>query len=141
MTFYQTEQQEKVHLQQVISIINDTIHNTDTSVKEHVETLQEYKDYIWSNKDIDPHEIRSMRESILNHFALGESVIDKRKRLGRFCVFCQYFGFGSSPGFTGYSAGGGVCAGLGSFSFLGRFFQTLRRMNTTATAISSTGHR
>ena len=48
MTFYQTEQQEKVHLQQVISIINDTIHNTDTSVKEHVETLQEYKDYICS---------------------------------------------------------------------------------------------
>ena len=45
MTFYQTEQQEKVHLQQLISIINDTIHNTDTSVKEHVETLQEYKDY------------------------------------------------------------------------------------------------
>lgn len=25
MTLYQTEQQEKVHLQQVISIINDTI--------------------------------------------------------------------------------------------------------------------
>jgi len=37
--FYQTEQQEKVHLQQLISIINDTIHNTDTSVKEHVEIL------------------------------------------------------------------------------------------------------
>lgn len=91
MTFYQTEQQEKVHLQQVISIINDTIHNTDTSVKEHVETLQEYKDYIWSNKDIDPHEIRSMRESILNHFALGESVIDKRKRLGRI-LDIPYFG-------------------------------------------------
>ena len=57
MTFYQTKQQEKVHLQQVIDIINDTIHNTNTSVKEHVETLQEYKNYIWSNKDIDPHEI------------------------------------------------------------------------------------
>ncbi len=91
MTLYQTEQQEKVHLQQVISIINDTIHNTDTSVKEHVETLQEYKDYIWSNKDIDPHEIRSMRESILNHFALGESVIDKRRRLGRI-LDIPYFG-------------------------------------------------
>ena len=91
MTFYQTEQQEKVHLQQLISIINDTIHNTDTSVKEHVETLQEYKDYIWSNKDIDPHEIRSMRESILNHFALGESVIDKRRRLGRI-LDIPYFG-------------------------------------------------
>ena len=78
-------------MQQVIGIINDTIQNTDTSVKEHVETLQEYKDYIWSNKDIDPHEIRSMRESILNHFALGESVIDKRRRLGKI-LDIPYFG-------------------------------------------------
>ncbi len=91
MIFNQTEKQEKEHLKQVIGIINDTINNTDTSVKEHVDTLQEYKDYIWSNKDIDPHEIRSMRESILNHFALGESVIDKRRRLGRI-LDIPYFG-------------------------------------------------
>ena len=91
MTFNQTEKQEKKYLQRIIGIINDTIHNTDTSVKEHVETLQEYKDYIWSNKDIDPHEIRSMRESILNHFALGESVIDKRRRLGKI-LDIPYFG-------------------------------------------------
>lgn len=91
MTFNLSEQQEKKYLQKVIGIINDTIQNTDTSVKEHVETLQEYKDYIWSNKDIDPHEIRSMRESILNHFALGESVIDKRRRLGKI-LDIPYFG-------------------------------------------------
>lgn len=78
-------------MQRVVGIINDTIHRTDTSVREHVDTLQEYKDYIWSNKDIDPHEIRSMRESILNHFALGESVIDKRKRLSRI-LDIPYFG-------------------------------------------------
>jgi len=71
MTLNQTEQQEKKYLQQVISIIYDMIHNTDTSVKEHVETLQEYKDYIWSNKDIDPHEIRSMRESITQPLRTG----------------------------------------------------------------------
>jgi len=53
--------------------------------------LAEYKDYIWSNKDIDPHEIRSMRESILNHFALGESVINKRKRLTKILAI-PYFG-------------------------------------------------
>lgn len=47
--------------------------------------------YIWSNKDIDPHEIRSMRESILNHFALGESVINKRKRLTKILAI-PYFG-------------------------------------------------
>lgn len=91
MVFNQTEKQEKKYLQQVINILKDSINNTDTSVKEHVETLQEYKSYIWSNKDIDPHEIRSMRESILNHFALGEKVIDKRKRLSKI-LDIPYFG-------------------------------------------------
>ena len=60
-------------------------------MKDHVDTLAEYKDYIWSNKDIDPHEIRSMRESILNHFALGESVINKHKRLTKILAI-PYFG-------------------------------------------------
>ena len=79
MVFNKTEEQEKEYLRQIINTINDSINNTDKSVKEHVDTLQEYKEYLWSNKDIDPHEIRSMRESILRHFATGESVIDKRK--------------------------------------------------------------
>ena len=78
-------------MQQVIDIINDTINSTDKSVKEHVDTLQEYKDYQWSNKDIDTHENSSMRESILNHFAIGESVIDKRRRLAKI-VDIPYFG-------------------------------------------------
>lgn len=91
MIFNRTEKQEKEYLQQVINIINDTINSTDKSVKEHVDTLQEYKDYLWSNKDIDPHEIRSMRESILNHFARGESVIDKRNRLSKI-LDIPYFG-------------------------------------------------
>ncbi len=91
MDFNKTEEQEKEYLRQLIGIINDTINNTDKSVKEHVDTLQEYKDYIWSNKDIDPHEIRSMRESILRHFASGESVIDKRRRLGKILEI-PYFG-------------------------------------------------
>lgn len=60
-------------------------------MKDHVDTLAEYKDYIWSNKDIDPHEIRSMRESILNHFAMGESVINKHKRLTKILAI-PYFG-------------------------------------------------
>lgn len=91
MVFNKTEKQEREYLQQIISVITDTINNADMSVRDHVNTLQEYKDYLWSNKDIDPHEIRSMRESILNHFALGESVIDKRKRLGKI-VDIPYFG-------------------------------------------------
>lgn len=91
MIFNQTEKQEKEYLQQVITTIHDTINTTTTSVKEHIDTLQEYKDYLWSNKDIDPHEIRSMRESILNHFALGENVIDKRRRLSKI-LDIPYFG-------------------------------------------------
>ena len=91
MIFNKTEKQEKEYLKQVIDILKCAIEHTDASVKDHVDTLQEYKDYLWSNKDIDPHEIRSMRESILNHFALGESVIDKRRRLGKI-LNTPYFG-------------------------------------------------
>lgn len=91
MAFNQTEKQEKEYLKQIISFLKKVIGNTDASVKDHVDTLAEYKDYIWSNKDIDPHEIRSMRESILNHFALGESVINKRKQLTKILAI-PYFG-------------------------------------------------
>ena len=91
MAFNQTEKQEKEYLKHIISFLKKVIGNTDASVKDHVDTLAEYKDYIWSNKDIDPHEIRSMRESILNHFALGESVINKRKRLTKILAI-PYFG-------------------------------------------------
>lgn len=91
MAFNQTEKQEKEYLKQIISFFKKVIGNTDASVKDHVDTLAEYKDYIWSNKDIDPHEIRSMRESILNHFAMGESVINKHKRLTKILAI-PYFG-------------------------------------------------
>ena len=88
---FKTQKQEEGYLRKIIGILNQTINNTDQSVKDHVDTLQEYKDYLWSNKDIDPHEIRSMRESILNHFALGENVIDKRRRLSKL-LDIPYFG-------------------------------------------------
>lgn len=91
MVFNQTEKQERVYLEQIITLLRRTIGSTDASVKDHIDTLAEYKDYLWSNKDIDPHEIRSMRESILNHFAIGESVIDKRKRLTKILAI-PYFG-------------------------------------------------
>lgn len=91
MAFNQTEKQEKEYLKQIISFLKKVIGNTDASVKDHVDTLAEYKDYIWFNKDIDPHKIRSMRESILNHFALGESVINKHKRLTKILAI-PYFG-------------------------------------------------
>lgn len=91
MIFNQTEQQEKDYLQHIINLLHAMIQATGVSVQEHVDTLAEYKEYLWSNKDIDPHEIRSMRESILNHFAVGESVIGKRKRLLKI-LDIPYFG-------------------------------------------------
>lgn len=91
MVFNKTEKQEKEYLQWIIGRIKAMLNHTGASVKEHVDTLREYKDYLWSNKDIDPHEIRSMRESILNHFALGESVIDKNRRLEKI-LDIPYFG-------------------------------------------------
>lgn len=91
MVFNQTEQQERDYLEQIIALLKRTIDHTDVTVKDHADTLAAYKDYLWNNKDIDPHEIRSMRESILNHFAIGESVIDKRKRLTKILAI-PYFG-------------------------------------------------
>lgn len=91
MVINQTEDQERDYLQKVINILKSTINKTDFSVQEHVDTLAEYKEYLWSNKDIDPQEIRSMRESILNHFAIGRSVIDRRMRLAKI-IDIPYFG-------------------------------------------------
>lgn len=91
MIFNKTESQEREYLQRIIGLVKNVINYTDASVKDHVDILKEYKDYLWSNKDIDPHEIRSMRESILNHFALGENVIDKRRRLSKI-LDVPYFG-------------------------------------------------
>lgn len=91
MIFNPSEKEERDYLEHVIERLKKAIRRTDVSVTEHVDTLAEYKDYLWSNKDIDPHEIRSMRESILNHFAIGESVIDLRRRLGKI-LDTPYFG-------------------------------------------------
>ena len=50
MAFNQTEKQEKEYLKQIISFLKKVIGNTDASVKDHVDTLAEYKDYIWSKQ-------------------------------------------------------------------------------------------
>lgn len=40
MTFNKTQKQEEEYLQKIIGILNQTINNTDQSVKDHVETLR-----------------------------------------------------------------------------------------------------
>jgi len=92
MVINKTEQQEKQHLRHILTIIRETIKIAGTSVGEHVETLKEYKAYLWENKeDIDVQEKRSMRESILNLYAMGENVIAKTNRLTKL-LDIPYFG-------------------------------------------------
>jgi DNA helicase-2/ATP-dependent DNA helicase PcrA len=91
MTIHQTEEQEKEHLKAVLKALKETINYTDKSVKRYVDTLNEHKNYLWTNKDIDAQEVRSMRESILNHLALGENVISLGKRLKKL-LDRPYFG-------------------------------------------------
>ena len=55
MAFNQTEKQEKEYLKQIISFLKKVIGNTDASVKAHVDTLAEYKDYIWSKRHRKAH--------------------------------------------------------------------------------------
>ena len=63
MAFNQTEKQEKEYLKQIISFLKKVIGNTDASVKDHVDTLAEYKDYIWSNKDIEDRKSTRLNSS------------------------------------------------------------------------------
>lgn len=91
MIFNKTQEQEIEYLQHMITIVKSFVESADLSVKEHVDTLKEYKDYLWSNKDIDPQEIRSMRESILNLHASGENMIFKRAGVARI-LDNPYFG-------------------------------------------------
>ncbi|WP_370459910.1 hypothetical protein [Bacteroides sp. 519] len=74
MVFNKTEEQEREYLQQVVSLLNKSISSADASVKERVKTLNEQKQYLWDNRDIDPHEITQVRGNILNVFAIGEEV-------------------------------------------------------------------
>jgi DNA helicase-2/ATP-dependent DNA helicase PcrA len=79
--FNSTEQQEREYIHKIRSIIRSGIDNTGDSVDDHVQTLKEYKEYLWNNKDIDAQEKRSMRESILNLLAVGNNQIAARSRL------------------------------------------------------------
>jgi len=91
VTVNKTEQQEKQHLQHILTIIREIIREARSSVDDHVQTLKEYKAYLWENKEIDGQEKRSMRESILNLYAMGENVIAKSARLGKI-LDTPYFG-------------------------------------------------
>ena len=91
MIFNKTERQERCYLQKILNLIKETLINAEGSVADHVNTLREYKEYLWENKDLDPQEIRSMRESILAHYAIGENEIARRARLTRM-MDIPYFG-------------------------------------------------
>lgn len=91
MIFNKTEEQERAYLQAIINRVKKAIGDADVSVQERVKTLNEQKQYLWDNRDIDPHEITQVRGNILNVYAIGEEVIAKHKRLGKI-LDIPYFG-------------------------------------------------
>ncbi len=94
---------EEKYLDHVLERIRAAIGSADTTVKERMQTLDEQKRYIWENKDLDPQEIRSARENMLNIHAIGESTIARRERLGRM-LDTPYFGridFNGVPTYIG----------------------------------------
>ncbi len=92
MTPNQTEKQERAYLKQVIQSLRDAIDGINQSVRDQEEELRHHKDYIWQARtDIDAQEVRSMRETILNTLAIGESIIALRNRLTRMLEI-PYFG-------------------------------------------------
>ena len=82
---------EEQYLAHVLERIRAAIGSAEAIARERAQTLDEQKRYIWENKDIDPQEIRSARENILNINAVGKSVIARRERLGRM-LDTPYFG-------------------------------------------------
>ncbi len=82
---------EEKYLSHVLERIREAIAGANTTVRERVQTLDEQKRYIWENKDLDPQEIRSARENMLNIHAIGEGAIARRERLGRM-LDTPYFG-------------------------------------------------
>ena len=94
---------EEKYLAHVLQRLRAAIGGADTTVRERVQTLDEQKRYIWENKDLDPQEIRSARENMLNIHAVGESAIARRARLQRM-LDSPYFGridFNGEPVYIG----------------------------------------
>ncbi len=66
---------EEKYLAHVLQRLRAAIGGADITVRERVQTLDEQKRYIWENRDLDPQEIRSARENMLNIHAVGTSAI------------------------------------------------------------------
>ena len=84
-------EKEEKYLAHVLERLRAAIAGADTTVRERVRTLDEQKHYIWENRDLDPQEIRSARENMLNIHATGENAIARRERLARM-LDTPYFG-------------------------------------------------
>lgn len=116
MIFNKSQEEEKKYLRQITGIIKDSIDNVDASVKRQEETLREQKDYIWQSRtDIDAQEVRSMRETILNTLAVGESIIAIRRKLKKL-LNIPYFGRIDFRENTGETKVNPVYIGIHSFS-------------------------
>ncbi|MDR2913136.1 MAG: AAA family ATPase [Alistipes sp.] len=110
---------EEQYLARVLERIRGAIGGAEEAVRERVQTLDEQKRYLWENRDIDPQEVRSVREGILNIHATGESAIARRARLGRM-LDNPYFGridFRESSGGSSVGSGEAVPIYIGIHTF------------------------
>ena len=88
----QTEQQERQHLQKVISRLQHYLETLETMVQGKNKELMEHKSYLWDNySELDRAEKSSLREIVTRSVASGENALEKRKKI-RKLISIPYFG-------------------------------------------------
>lgn len=88
----QTEQQEKQHLQRVISRLTHFLETLETIVQGKNKELMEHKSFLWENySELDHAEKSSLREIVTRSVASGENALEKRKKI-RKLISIPYFG-------------------------------------------------
>lgn len=79
-----TEQDERRYLGVVKARLNSAIDGADRSADAHAGDVKEYIDYMWEHRaSMDNMEKMAMRKSISQTVIMGESVVARKKRLGK----------------------------------------------------------
>ncbi len=77
-----TQKDERIYLESVKDIINDTLKKTDNLLNEQTQELKDSKEYLYENKDaMDRMEKEAVRYSITSIAIMGQARVDKRNRI------------------------------------------------------------
>jgi DNA helicase-2/ATP-dependent DNA helicase PcrA len=89
---HKTENQEKAHLEKVISKIHESVTLIESHVKRYAKEIQDQKTYVWENKTgMDHAEKISVRQSVTNAALTAEKALTQKKRLEKMMA-SPYFG-------------------------------------------------